>query len=71
MLASVSTMSACTMIAVVPEYTMYGNNARTTTTTRAPAPVHATFRRDRVTFRSCPERTVASVVTLTTATSAR
>jgi hypothetical protein len=34
---------------VVPEYTMYGNSASTTTTTNAPAPVQATFLRDRVT----------------------
>src|SRR6516162_4473724 len=36
MLARVSTMNACTMMPVVPEYTMYGNSASTTTTASAP-----------------------------------
>src|SRR5262244_708989 len=44
-----SAMNACTMMAVVPEYTMQGNIASTTTTISAPAPVQATFLRDRVT----------------------
>jgi hypothetical protein len=49
MLARVRMMKPCTMIVVVPAYTMYGNSASTTTTTSAPIPVQATFRRDRVT----------------------
>ena len=69
MLASVSTMNPCTMIAVVPEYTRYGKNASTTTTTSAPAPVQATFRRDRVTRYCSAGRAAASVAMLMTPSS--
>src|SRR5262249_5742269 len=66
MLARMSTMNACTMMVVVPEYTMYGNSASTTTTASAPTPVQATFRRDLVTRNFSSERVVVSVATVMT-----
>src|SRR5579859_7704819 len=64
MQAIVSTSKACTKIVVVPAYTRYGGRQSTTTTTSAPAQVHATFLRDRVTRNFSAERAVVSVTVL-------
>src|SRR5580704_10938471 len=66
MLARVKMMNACTRMVSVPAPTRYGNSASTTTTTRAPSPVQATFLRDRVTRYFSAERAVVSATAVTT-----
>ena len=71
MLARVRMTKPWTMMVVVPEYTMYGNSASTTTTMRLPPPVQAMFRRDRVTRIFSAERAVVSVAAVMIEPSAR